>query len=215
MLHFKYFLKSLLIVNLLNLSAMANEEKTEAKHEGAAASAHQASPEFSGQQDDAWVKFQADVVSAKTKLDAEQAIVTELLVSKKNNKGRIGKDQVDQLNEHHKKLQEMVKDYNEKLNELEIKYPEKGQALGRQYSRKKEQSLDQMESFLTLDGRIRKINKKIKTQLGVEDSPVPTEGKMPETDADQKAKSKLKRAEKPTQQASPKADVIQKIIIVK
>ena len=72
-----------------------------------------------------------------------------------------------------------------------------------------------MESFLTLDGRIRKINKKIKTQLGVEDSPVPTESKMPETDADQKAKSKLKRAEKPTQQASPKADVIQKIIIVK
>ncbi len=214
MLHSKCFFKSLLLVTLLSLSARANEGKTEEKHDAAAA-AHQAPTEFSGKQDDTWIKFQADVVAAKTKLDAEQAIVTELLVSKKNNKGRIGKDQVDQLNEHHKKLQEMIKNYNEKLNALEVKYPEKGQALGRQYSRKKEQSLDQMESSLTLDGRIRKINKKIKAQFGAEDSSELSGQKMPETSADKKSKSTLKIPEKTPQPSSPQDDITEKMIIVK
>lgn len=208
MLHFKHFFKALLIISLFSLSATANEEKAEA---APAAGAPSESAEFSGQQDDHWVKLQADVVSAKTKLDAQQAIVTELLVSKKNNKGRIGKDQVDQLNSNHQKLQELVKDYNQKLHDFEIKYPEKGQALGRQYSRKKEQSLDQMENSLTLDGRIRKINKKIKAQFGVEENSELPEKKMPQTSADKK----LKAVEKISQPVKPKDDITEKIILVK
>ncbi len=207
MLHFKHFFKSLLIIGLLSSNVMANEEK----HEAAPAAAPQESTEFSGQQDDTWMKMQADVVSAKTKLDAQQAIVTELLVSKKNNKGRIGKDQVDQLNSNHQKLQDLVKDYNQKLNAFEIKYPEKGQALGRQYSRKQEQSLDQMENSLTLDGRIRKINKKIKAQFGVEENSELPEKKMPQTSADKKSKS----VEKISQPVKPKDDITEKIILVK
>ena len=209
MLHFKHFLKSLLIISLFSLNAVANEDKAQAAP--AAAAPQESAAEYSGQQDDNWMKLQADVVSAKTKLDAQQAIVTELLVSKKNNKGRIGKDQVDQLNSNHQKLQEMVKDYNQKLNAFEIKYPEKGQALGRQYSRKKEQSLDQLENSLTLDGRIRKINKKIKAQFGVEESSELPEKKMPQTSADKKSKA----VEKISQPAKPKDDITEKIILVK
>lgn len=207
--HFKHFFKALLIISLLSLNVMANEGE---KHEAApAAGAPAESSEFSGQQDDSWVKLQADVVSTKTKLDAQQAIVTELLVSKKNNKGSIGKDQVDQLNSNHQKLQEMVKDYNQKLHDFEIKYPEKGQALGRQYSRKKEQSLEQLENSLTLDGRIRKINKKIKAQFGVEENSALPEKKMPQTSADKKPKA----IEKTPQPVKPKDDITEKMIIVK
>ena len=207
--HFKHFFKVVLIIGLFGLNAIANEDKPEAAP--TAASAPSESAEYSGQQDDNWVKLQADVVSAKAKLDAQQAIVTELLVSKKNNKGRIGKDQVDQLNSNHQKLQELIKDYNQKINSFEIKYPEKGQALGRQYSRKKEQSLEQMESSLTLDGRIRKINKKIKAQYGVEENSELPEKKVPETSANKKSKS----VEKISQPVKPKEDITEKIIIVK
>lgn len=189
---------------------MANENKPEATP-AAAGAAPQESAEYSGQQDDHWMKLQADVVSSKTKLDAQQAIVTGLLVSKKNNKGRIGKDQVDQLNSNHQKLQELVKDYNQKLHDFEIKYPEKGQTLGRQYSRKKEQSLDQMENSLTLDGRIRKINKKIKAQFGIEENSELPDKKMPQTSADKKSKA----VEKISQPVKPKDDVTEKIILVK
>lgn len=206
--HFKHFLKALLIIGLFSLNVLANEEKPEA---APAAGAPTETSEYSGQQDDNWVKLQAEVVSSKTKLDAQQAIVTELLLSKKNNKGRIGKDQVDQLNSNHQKLQEMIKEYNQKINSFEIKYPEKGQALGRQYSRKKEQSLEQMESSLTLDGRIRKINKKIKAQYGVEENSDLPEKKMPETNANKKSKS----VEKISQPVKPKDDITEKMIIVK
>lgn len=210
MLHFKSIFKAFLIfiLSLLSLKVMANEGAAQAVP---ATGAPQESTEFSGQQDDTWMKMQADVVSAKTKLDAQQAIVSELLLSKKNNKGRIAKDQVDQLNSNHQKLQELVKDYNQKLHDFEMKYPEKGQVLGRQYSRKKEQSLDQMENALTLDGRIRKINKKIKAQFGVEDNSELPEKKMPQTSANSKSKS----VEKINQPVKPKDDITEKIILVK
>ncbi|MBC7459024.1 MAG: hypothetical protein H7235_12135 [Bdellovibrionaceae bacterium] len=211
--HFKQSLKALLIIGLFGLNVMANDKKHEAATAEAApeAGATLESAEYSGQQDDDWMKLQDDVVSTKTKLDAQQAIVTELLVSKKNNKGRIGKDQVDQLNSNYQKLQEIIKDYNQKLNAFEIKYPEKGQALGRQYNRKKEQSIEQMESSLTLDGRIRKINKKIKAQFGVEQNSELPEKKMPQTSADKKTKP----AEKISQPVKVKDDITEKIIIVK
>lgn len=206
--HFKHFSKVLLVISLISSSAMAVEGKPEeVPAEGVSAE----SAGYSGQQDDAWMKLQADVVSIKTKLDAQQAIVTELLLSKKNNKGRIGKDQVDQLNSNHQKLQEMIKNYNQKLNAFEIKYPEKGQALGRQYSRKKEQSLEQMENSLTLDGRIRKINKKIKAQFGIEENSELPEKKVPQTSADKKTKP----VDKISQPIKPKDDITEKIIIVK
>ena len=193
MLHFKSFLKFFIFVSLFSLSVRANEQKP------AAAEAPVESGNYSGQQDESWVQLQTELTSAKTKMDAQQTIVTELLVSKKNNKGRLSKDQVDQLSLNHQKLQDLIKKYNEKFQAFENMHPEKGQTFGRQYSRKKEQTLNEMESSLTLDGRIRKINKKIKAQFGVEDN----------------AEKNTNSADKPPAPFKPKNDVTEKIIIVK
>ena len=199
MLHFNYFFKALFFTCLLTTHASAAKENNQAP---LVVEASAESTEFSGNQDESWVTMQADVVLAQTRADAQRAVVTELLVSKKNNKGRIAKDQVDQLNLNHQKLQELVKEYNLKFNEFEIKYPEKGQSLGRQYNRKTEQSLDQMENSLTLEGRIRKMSKKIKTQYGTAEQPI-TSAQKPKT------------AEKLTQPVKPKDDITEKIILVK
>lgn len=161
---------------------------------------------FSGRQDEAWIKMQADLGIIKSKLDAEQNAVNELLVSRKTNKKSFTKEQLDLLNESHKKLIETTKNYNKKLNEFELRYPEKGRALGRQYIRKKALSLDEMESSLTLDGRIRKINKKIKSQYNITEKTEETEKKVPKTEAENKSEP---------QKTKPKGDVTEKIILVK
>jgi hypothetical protein len=204
MLPFKPIFKSFIAVSLLSLNLEANEGKSVVE-------ASVESTEYSGKQDDSWVHLQSELTAVKTKMDAQQAIVTELLVSQKNNKGRIAKDQVDQLSQNYKKLQELIKEYNEKLQAFENRHPEKGQTLGRQYSRKKAQTLDQMESSLTLDGRIRKINKKIRSQFGVEDKTELLEKKVLQTHTEKNSKS----TDKMTAPPKPKDDVTEKIIIVK
>ncbi len=197
--HFNYFLNALFFICLITVQASVAEENNQAPP---IVETSLESVEFSGNQDENWVKMQADVVLVKTRLDAQRAVVTELLVSKKNNKGRIAKDQVDQLNLNHQKLQELSKEYNQKFNEFEIKYPEKGQSFGRQYNRKTELSLDQMENSLTLEGRIRKMSKKIKAQYGTEAQPA-TSAQKP------------KAVEKLTQPVKSKDDITEKIILVK
>ena len=199
MLHFNHVFKVVILTCLLNHPATAAEDNNQTVP---LVEPSIESSEFSGNQDDNWVKMQADVVLAKTRLDAQRTVVNELLVSKKNNKGRIAKDQVDQLNVNHQKLLELSKEYNQKFNEFEIKYPEKGQTLGRQYNRKVEQSLDQMENSLTLEGRIRKMSKKIKSQYGTEDQLMTSP-------------QKLKAVEKLTPTVKPKDDITEKIILVK
>jgi HD superfamily phosphohydrolase len=126
--------------------------------------AEDASQNYSGRQDNAWVDLQKELGELKVKLDAEQGIVSELLESKKNIKGVIAEDQVEQLRQHDKKLQELTKEYTKKLNDFDLKYPEKGQELGRQYSRKKSTIVSIDQKPTTLDSRVQKINKKIKEQ---------------------------------------------------
>ncbi len=204
--HFKKFTAFFSFILFLNDHVLANEGKEESKPEQheMISTESKAVTDFSGQQDEEWMVLQSDLISIKSKLDAQRITVNELLLSKKNNKGRIPKDQVDQLNDEYKKLKDLLKDYNKRLSLFEVKYPEKGQLAGRQYSRKKIQTLDQMESSLTLDGRVRKINKKINSQFKVEEK----------SDAADKPVSRLGDG-KISQPAKPKADVTEKIIIVK
>lgn len=207
---FNFKILFVLVLFIASKDVQANEGAKPEGH-GEAAGSSAVSPEYSGKQDDSWMKLQTELVTDKTKLDAEQAIVTDLLLSKKNNKGRIGKDQVDQLNEHHKKLQEMIKDYNQKLSDFENKHPEKGQAFGRQYKRKKEQSLDQMENSLTLDGRIRKVNQKIKAQFEVVEESKPQK----KNDSENNSSVNTKTPENASNKTKPKPDITEKIILVK
>lgn len=161
--HFSKKILSGLIVSATLTMAHAQHEAAppaEAVHGGAPAAT--AEPNYSGRQDNAWVELQKELGVLKAKLDAEQGIVSELLEGKKNNKGALSQDQVNQLSSHDKKLQELTKEYTQKLNQFELKYPEKGQELGRQYTRKKGNQPQMSEKPTTLESRVQKINKKIK-----------------------------------------------------
>lgn len=197
--HFKQFVA--VVFFILAQNASPNEDTSSAKSESS-----QSEVEFSGQQDESWMQLQTELGTLKTKLDAEQALVNELLINKKNQKSAIRKDQIDQLNQHHKKLIEQTKEYNQKLSDFEQRYPEKGQALGRQYNRRYTPSLGEMENTLTLEGRIQKINKKIKTQYSIPETSDSVQKKMPKTDAEKTQSLK---------KTKPAYDVTDKIIMVK
>ncbi len=191
---FKLF--AIVMIGFFNLQAHAQEPAVPAT----------SNITFSGRQDDSWQHMQTELGNMKLRLDAQEAIVTELLLNKRNNKGRLSKDQIDQLSINHKKLTDLNKEYDQKLSEFELRYPEIGQSAGRQYVRKKISSLEEMEKSLTLDGRIKKINKKIKSQYSSSENREPKPKKVLKTDAENKQETKP---------VKPLNDVTDKIIIVK
>jgi transketolase len=134
---------------------------------------------YSGQQDTHWMVLQNDLAALKTKIDADKKTLDELILAQRVNSKNLPTDHAQQLKHKHQDFRKLNQEYNFKLKEFETKYPEKGIELGRIYKRKKVQTIEQMESNLmdqsaaqssgqlTLDGRIQKINKKIKSQFQV------------------------------------------------
>jgi hypothetical protein len=150
-----YSLKIVLFVLFSASVLWANEEpKKEAKQE-----------DFSGYQDDQWIKLQSNIGALKTKLDAQQVIVDQLILAKKTTNSATP-EQIEKLKQEHEKLKELTVSYNAQLKNFETRYPEKGLDFKRKYKRKKSLSLEQMESTLTLEGRVKKLNKTIYNQYG-------------------------------------------------
>ncbi len=165
--------------------------------------------EYSGSQNEFWLKAQADISSLKSKIDAQQKSVDEILVNQKANAKNSDQEQRKNLIQKHKELLEMIKNYNKKLNDFEIKYPEKGIEIGRTYQRKKKQSIDQIENQLTLEGRIKKLNKTINSQFQA----YPSGPVKPKENVSEKPHEAL-----PSEiiiKKKPKNDVTDKLIIVK
>ena len=73
-------------------------------------------------------------------------------------------EQAKELKEAHKKLTQMTADYNELSTRFEMRFPEKGQTTGRKYFRIDNLTLEQMENRITLEGREKRLIKKIRTQ---------------------------------------------------
>ncbi len=162
------------------------------------------SPVFSGHQDNSWEDLQKEIGILKAKVDAEQAIVSELLENKKTNETKITQDQVNQLNQHDKKLQELTKEYVQKLNQFQLRYPEKGQAVGRQYTRKNSLKSDAPGKPTTIENRVQKINKKIKDQYR----------KSGDAETVEQIVRKIKEKKKQSDKTKP-IDVTDKMTVVK
>ena len=195
MLHFN--LVSFLTVLIINISLVAAE--TPAKEPvttGTVETVKKTEIEYSGRQDNAWVEMQKELTALKIKLDAQQAIVSELLTAQKSNKSNLPRDQVEQLKNHDQVLKNLTIEYAKALNKFELKYPEKGQSAARQYSRSQAKSVGQ-ESKVDLEKSLDKMNHKIEQQY----------------------KTKIKAQKKPLVPAAPvkpaRIDITDKITVVK
>lgn len=192
-----------------------------------------ASESYSGTQSDEWIKMEAELNALKGKLDAQQGIVQGLLPHPKAAAGGEHKpppppagpqksmqEKLAELNQESAKYQEMSEEYNKKLKEFQSRYPEKGQALGRKYQRSKGSESNHegqsSEKPLDLDGRIKQLNQKIKSQYKNESA---ESAKPPVKKTNEKKHNNSRNHDsqsKPQKSpANPRKDVTEKIIIVK
>ncbi len=125
---------------------------------------------FSGQQNEKWAEVQNSLLQLKTKVDAQAIVVTELLKSKKSSDSKISPAEIDTLKKEHEKLKSLTADYNQMLAVFQFRFPEKGLESGRKYIRLENQTLEQMENAPTFEGRLKKLNRKIKKQYLIEGS---------------------------------------------
>lgn len=135
--------------------------------------------EFSGSQTQKWSEVQNELGQLKAKVDAQTLLVKELLKSKKGHESKMSADDIGKLKKEHSKLQSLTVDYNEKLSDFQFRFPEKGLESGRKYIRLENQTLEQMEKSPTLEGRLKKLQKKIKKQYQAEDSAAVDPKKLP------------------------------------
>lgn len=125
--------------------------------------------QFSGRQDENWTDIQSKLGVLKSKVEAQKSVVEEILKNKKNSEAKISKKEIDQLKIEHEKLKSITNDYNKMLANFQFRFPEKGLESGRKYIRIENQSLEEMETPTTFEGRLKKLNRKIKKQYQVEE----------------------------------------------
>lgn len=131
----------------------------------------QTEPEdVSGHQTQEWIQLQKDLGEKKGKIDQQRKTVEELLLKSKSEINPMTPEQATELKDNHKKLTKMTNEYNELMQRFEMRFPEKGLTQGRKYFRIDNLTLEQLESRMTVEGREKRLIKKIRTQYNKPES---------------------------------------------
>ena len=117
---------------------------------------------FSGKQSEEWMTVQNQLITAKGKVENQQKLVENLIQQKANLKGPELAAKIESLKEAHIELIRVINYYNTLNSNFETKYPEKGAAVGRVYKRIDPANIEVIESKMTLEGRLKRLNTKIK-----------------------------------------------------
>ena len=137
---------------------MAQEGKPEAKP------GVEAQEKYSGKQDQSWELVQNELAASKTKMDAQFAVVNNLVAEKSSLKGEELAAKMAEIKKQHQKYEQMAVEYNKKNDEFLTRYPERGLKEKRIYKRVKIKSLDSFEDDFTFRGRMNKLHKKVLSQ---------------------------------------------------
>ena len=124
----------LCLVLLISQTILAQESETASASQGGASAAPN-EKEFSGSQNEKWSEVQLQLGALKSKVDAQNAVLSELLKSKKDRYGKVSQNEIDELKKEHEKLNKITTDYNQLLSEFQFRFPEKGLETGRKYIR--------------------------------------------------------------------------------
>lgn len=155
---FKLFL-SLAVAAVLSISVSAKEPEVQKEPD-----------DVSGRQTQDWMQLQKDLGEMKGKIDQQRKVVEVLLLQSKSETSPITPEQATELKDKHKKLTEMTNNYNQMMQRFEMRFPEKGLTEGRKYFRIDNLTLEQLESRMTVEGREKRLIKKIRTQYNKPES---------------------------------------------
>lgn len=156
---------------------------------------------FSGKQTEEWLKVQAELTTLKGKVETQKTLVENLLLQRAHSggheaggahegghaaaapaheggheaaapaAGHEGGDDAETLKKEHATLIILIDQFNKLNTNFQNRYPEKGANPGRIYKRINPDDLDAMENQLTAEGRLKRLDKKIKKQYQQEVKP--------------------------------------------
>jgi hypothetical protein len=150
----------------LRAHAEGGESGGESVSESAGESGAQSGKAYSGSQSDAWEKVQTELTSLRGKIEVQEASIKTLLQQKSGLKGDQLRAKIEELKKEHAKLEQMTGDYNKLEEQYETRFPERGLKEPRVYVRRPVKSLQSMESELSLDDRVKRVQAKVLSQYG-------------------------------------------------
>jgi hypothetical protein len=117
-----------------------------------------------------WVEVMGRIQNLKAKVTAKETAVNALIVSKYKETDPVKlKEIVKNLVSEHKELLKLTEEYEQQRSYFLYRFPEKSMAAGRSYERIEVKPLEEIETQLTLDGKINRTLQKIRKQYGVDE----------------------------------------------
>lgn len=149
------------VVFFVSVSAFANEEPPK-KEEGGG---KEQKAESNAKKEDGWQEVSAKVQALKAKADTHQKNIQALVEekTKTHNEARLS-EIVKQLVLEHKMYSDATKEYDRERAYLMYRFPEKGLKGDRSYERMEVKSLEEMESQMSLEGRVKGVLTKVRKQ---------------------------------------------------
>ena len=166
--------------------ALAGEEKEEKK----AAGGEKSQPE--------WVEVEMKINAITSKMQLKKENLAKLVEEKHAlpaNSPKI-KETVDAMVQTHKELESLTAEYNQQVTLYKYRFPERGAKEHRNYERTQLKPLDQMEKELSIDDRLHRNMKTIRSQYGVEKPAVPSANAASEKPTEHKEHTELPEDQK-------------------
>jgi hypothetical protein len=112
-------------------------------------------------------ELQAKVQALQAKIKSKEDSITKLIEEKNHTKDaeRV-KDIIAEMVADHKEMSKMVVEYEQNRNLLRYRYPEKGYTGDRAYERMVVKPLDQMENQMSVEAKIKRNLKTVRSQYG-------------------------------------------------
>jgi hypothetical protein len=135
-----------------------------------------------------WVDVEMKINAIASKMQVRKENLAKLVEEKHKlpaNSPKI-KETVDEMVQTHKELESLTQDYNQQVTLYKYRFPERGAKEHRNYERTQVKPLDQMEKELSIDDRLHRNMKTIRSQYGVEKPGTPATNTASEKPAEHK-----------------------------
>lgn len=119
---------------------------------------------YSGKQNQDWEKIQAQLTEQKAKLDAQESLIKVLLTEKAGLSGDALSAKINQIKNEHQRLEKINLEYDKLNSDYHTKFPERGLKEKRVYTRPPVKSLSAIEEELSVQGRVKKVHRKVLSQ---------------------------------------------------
>lgn len=175
---FQALSKILIAVLALNLSTVgiafansdAHAEAKEEKHgEGGAAAGGEVTESQKKQMNEA-MELQSKVQALQAKIKSKEDSINKLIEEKNHTKDPDKvKEIIGEMVTEHKEMSKMIEEYEQNRSLLRYRYPEKGYSGTRSYERMEVKPLDQMENQMSVEAKLKRNLKTVRSQFGEPD----------------------------------------------